>query len=133
MTHDGSVSDAREPGGRDRRFPRRVYAVGTEPDPRFSLANERTLLAWLRTALALIAAGVALEALGFPQSPTFRGTAALVFVALGIGSAVRAWFGWMAAESALRRNAPLPAPSLALALVIGLVIGVLLVVIGSIV
>ena len=31
------------------------------PDYRFSLANERTLLAWLRTALALIAGGVAMR------------------------------------------------------------------------
>jgi putative membrane protein len=33
--------------------------VGTEPDPRFSLANERTYLAWVRTGLALIAGGLA--------------------------------------------------------------------------
>ena len=32
--------------------------VGEDPDPRFTFANERTLLAWNRTALALIAAGV---------------------------------------------------------------------------
>ena len=35
----------------------------TEPDPRFSLANQRTYLAWVRTAAALIAGGVALHAL----------------------------------------------------------------------
>ena len=50
--------------GRDRRFPRRVYGAGQEPDVRFSLANERTFLAWVRTSLALVAGGVALEALG---------------------------------------------------------------------
>ena len=27
---------------------------GTEPDPRFTFANERTFLAWSRTALALV-------------------------------------------------------------------------------
>ena len=118
-------------GGRSR-FPRRVYAVGNEPDPRFSLANERTFLAWLRTSLALVAAGVALEALGFPQSAGFRGAAAIVFIALGLAAAVRAWFGWMATESALRRESLLPAPSLGLLLVIGMVIGVLLVALGSI-
>ena len=52
------------------RFPRRVYEAGTEPDPRFTMANERTFLAWIRTALALIAGGVALEALGLPLQPT---------------------------------------------------------------
>ena len=32
---------------------------GEEPDPRWSLANERTLLAYNRTALAFIVAGLA--------------------------------------------------------------------------
>ena len=36
----------------DDRWPRSVYHRGTEPDPRFSLANERTFLAWVRTAVA---------------------------------------------------------------------------------
>lgn len=30
----------------------------SSPDPRFSLANERTVLAWLRTSLAFVAAGL---------------------------------------------------------------------------
>ena len=34
------------------RFPRHVFEAGAEPDPRFTLANERTFLAWIRTALA---------------------------------------------------------------------------------
>ncbi|NLT31088.1 MAG: DUF202 domain-containing protein, partial [Propionibacterium sp.] len=34
------------------RFPKSVYSTGTEPDPRFTLANERTYLAWIRTSLA---------------------------------------------------------------------------------
>jgi putative membrane protein len=37
------------------RFPRWVYGAGDEPDARFSLANERTFLAWIRTSLALSA------------------------------------------------------------------------------
>ena len=47
---------------RRSRLARRVFPEGTEPDPRFTLANERTFLAWMRTALAFIAGGVALEA-----------------------------------------------------------------------
>lgn len=65
------------------RFPNRVYGHGTEPDPRFSLANERTFLAWIRTSLALVAAGIALEALQLPIRTELRLVAALVFVALG--------------------------------------------------
>ena len=33
--------------------------MAEHPDIRFTLANERTFLAWLRTAIGLIAAGVA--------------------------------------------------------------------------
>jgi putative membrane protein len=39
---------------------------GTEPDPRFSFANERTFLAWSRTALALVVAGLAVTQLLLP-------------------------------------------------------------------
>ena len=56
------MSDVPEPVERDRRWPRAVYGVGTEPDPRFSFANERTFLAWIRTSLGFLAAGVAIAA-----------------------------------------------------------------------
>ena len=36
--------------------------VGEDPDARFTFANERTFLAWNRTALALVAAGAAAAA-----------------------------------------------------------------------
>src|SRR3954470_20484811 len=55
------------------RWPRWVYGVGTRPDHRFSLANERTFLAWVRTSLAMLAGGVALDAVdlnGSPSPPT---------------------------------------------------------------
>ena len=42
-----------------RRRERRLEQTGSDPDPRFTFANERTFLAWNRTALALIAAGLA--------------------------------------------------------------------------
>jgi putative membrane protein len=107
-----------------------VYSVGNDPDPRFSLANERTFLAWLRTSLAFIAAGVALEALGFPESDGFRSAGALVFVVIGIAAAVRAWTGWVRTETALRKNEPLPSIGIGLILVVGIVIGVTLVALG---
>ena len=51
-----------EPDQKQRfRFPAFVYRDGQEPDPRFSLANERTFLAWIRTALALAAAAIGLD------------------------------------------------------------------------
>ena len=89
------------------------FPDGEEPDPRFTLANERTFLAWMRTALAFIAGGVGTEAL--PDSvldPGIRTFAALCAIAVGIllaaGSAVR----WLRIERAMRRDEPLPAPSI---------------------
>ncbi|GAA1963639.1 YidH family protein [Microbacterium deminutum] len=90
-----------------RRFPESVYSVGSEPDARFSLANERTFLAWIRTALALIAGGVALEVLGLDLHPTFRLCASVLLVVSGCATPVLAWVDWMRTERALRLSQPL--------------------------
>src|SRR6478609_9868105 len=97
-----------------RRFPSHVYRAGYEPDPRFTLANERTFLAWIRTSLALTAGGVALEALGLGLQPQFRLAASILLIAAGIATSIQAWFGWIHAERSLRLNTPLPSPKLAL-------------------
>lgn len=112
------------------RFPRRVYGVGTEPDARFSLANERTLLAWVRTSLAFSAAGVALEALSLPVHPGFRIAASLVLVLLGIGSAVQAWWRWGQVERAVRCKTPLPAPVMTMLIAAGSAVAAVLVLVG---
>ncbi|MBS0023450.1 YidH family protein [Microbacterium paraoxydans] len=91
-----------------RRFPASVYRVGEEPDPRFSLANERTFLAWTRTGLALIAGGVALEVLGLDLHPGFRLAASLLLIVAGTAVVPLAWAEWMRAERALRQARPLP-------------------------
>lgn len=96
-----------------RRFPQKVYGVGSEPDARFTLANERTFLAWIRTSLALIAAGVALEAFVLPIAPGLRLGASLLLIGLGVLAPLQAWFGWMSVEKALRLGRALPTPSLA--------------------
>lgn len=98
----------------DRRFPRWVYGRGTEPDPRFSLANERTFLAWVRTALALIAGGVALEALGLPIQPGLRLAASVLSLLLGLTVPILAWLNWGAVERSMREAQPLPASRVAL-------------------
>ncbi|WP_158374556.1 YidH family protein [Cellulosimicrobium cellulans] len=114
----------------DRRFPRRVYARGTEPDGRFSLANERTFLAWVCTALALLAGGVALEALDLPVEPRLRLAAAVLLIALGIAAPVQAWVGWARAERALRERQPLPAPAFSGPLAVGVALAGVLVLLG---
>lgn len=113
-----------------RRFPSSVYGVGEEPDPRFSLANERTFLAWIRTALALMAGGVALEALGLGLQPDLQLAASVVLMLTGILAPVQAWFGWARNERALRNNTPLPNPMLALPVVVAVAVAGGLVMLG---
>jgi putative membrane protein len=112
-----------------RRFPSRVFDEGTEPDPRFSLANERTFLAWVRTGLALIAGGVALGALVPPGPGGLRFVAAVVLIVLGLLAPVQAWFSWARDERAMRKGEPLDTPLLMAPLVAGSVlVGLLLLV-----
>lgn len=112
------------------RFPAGVYRNGDEPDPRFSLANERTFLAWLRTALAMYAAAFALEALALPAATGWRLAAAGVFLVLGTLAALQAWFGWAATEKSLRHSKPLPGLPIGGLLIVGLILAVALITIG---
>nr|WP_271212036.1 DUF202 domain-containing protein [Rhodococcus wratislaviensis]GLK38360.1 membrane protein [Rhodococcus wratislaviensis] len=113
-----------------RRFPQSVYHDGEEPDPRFSLANERTFLAWLRTALAMYAGAFALEALALPEVAGWRLAAAGVFLTLGTLAAVQGWIGWARTERALRAGRPMPGFAIGGIIVVGLVVAVALVTIG---
>src|SRR6202034_1002272 len=80
---------------------------GTEPDPRFTFANERTFLAWSRTALALVVAGLGIVQLlpPFPGVPAGRHLLGLPLMA---GRAVGASAEWVRTQRALRRGEPLP-------------------------
>jgi putative membrane protein len=80
-----------------------------EPDYRFTLANERTFLAWLRTALALIAGAVALTQLvpSFSVPMLRSGLAALLAVA-GTLLAAFSYHRWTQVQRAMRAGRPLP-------------------------
>jgi putative membrane protein len=83
---------------------------GTEPDPRFTFANERTFLAWSRTALALVVAGLAIVQLlpPFPGVPVGRHLLGIPLITLGAVLAVVAYTEWVRNQHALRRGEPMP-------------------------
>ena len=108
----------------------------TEPDVRFTYANERTFLAWNRTALALIATGVAATQL-LPEFHIRGGRQVLgiPLIALGAVVAFTSYRQWQRNERAMRRREPLPRSHMSLVLSIGIavvaVIGIVLVAVGS--
>ena len=97
---------------------------GQEPDDRFSLANERTFLAWIRSALALLAGAVLLVQFATRLAPPWLlGAIAIALAAFAGGLSLAAYRQWRANEIAMRHARPLP-PSIAiplLALLAGLV------------
>ncbi|MFE4465657.1 YidH family protein [Oerskovia sp. NPDC056781] len=112
----------------DDRRPRSVYGVGEEPDIRFSLANERTALAWVRTGLGLVAGGVALTSFAsFASMSGFVDVIAAVACLAGAGFAAYALLAWRRNERAMRRGEPLPAPTGLPVLVAGVLVLALLV------
>jgi len=93
-----------EPGGR----PPAADEVGEEPDARFTLANERTYLAWIRTSLALIGGGLAAGQLLDFQSDLARLVVSLPPIVLGAALALTSYRRWEANQRALRLDEPLP-------------------------
>ncbi|MEX3505577.1 YidH family protein [Corynebacterium sp. LK2510] len=112
-------------------FTRAVFPDGEDPDPRFTLANERTFLAWTRTSLAFLAGGIALEALAVPGiHPELRTTAAAVVILLSVAISLGAAVRWVHVERALRHGRPLPAPAIVPVLGAGIAIAALIVFLG---
>ncbi|MET0460682.1 MAG: DUF202 domain-containing protein [Ilumatobacteraceae bacterium] len=86
---------------------------GAEPDYRFTLANERTFLAWIRTSLGLLAGGVAVRQLVQPFEITgARTLLALLAIAGSAVLAVGGYLRWVGVQRAVRRGDPLPRPTL---------------------
>jgi putative membrane protein len=81
--------------------------VGETPDYRFTLANERTFLAWVRTSLALMAAGVAVVQF-VPGPAVLRHTLGLVLVSFGGILAGVSYGHWERVERAMRLGERLP-------------------------
>jgi putative membrane protein len=101
-----SAPDDERPDGTP--WPAWVYGHGSMPDPRFSLANERTFLAWVRTSLALLAGGVALDAVELDDPHGLQPALAVTLVVLGLLGAGASWLRWAATERAMRLRRSLP-------------------------
>jgi putative membrane protein len=86
---------------------RRLEQTGTEPDPRFTWANERTFLAWNRTALALIAAGLAAAQFLHLNPHGLRLIVAVPLILLGGVLALASYLHWEDGERAIRLQQPL--------------------------
>ncbi|GAA3652743.1 YidH family protein [Streptomyces fenghuangensis] len=110
--------------------PERMRAEGTTPDYRFSLANERTFLAWIRTALALVAGGLAVDQFLTGIRPGPRAAIAVVLLAGGALCAVRAVNHWLRTERAMRRGEDLPLSRFPVLLALGTAVAALVVVAG---
>jgi putative membrane protein len=98
------------------------HREGHDPDYRFSLANERTFLAWIRTALAILASGVLLHQIAPGMRPLWvltAGSVALAALAGCVGAA--AYFHWRGNEIAMRHARALPRSSLLAALTLAIV------------
>ena len=95
------------------------------PDPRFSLANERTFLAWIRTALALLAASAGLAVVDVPWPEAVVRILGCVLALCGGACAVLACVRWRTVEVAIGegRSAPIARPDVlvAMSVAVGLV------------
>ena len=94
----------------DRRWPRQVYGVGTEPDPRFSLANERTFLAWIRTSLGFLAGGIAVATVArFANAWRLEiQVMAVALIICGVVCAAGGYWRWTRQERAIRLGRAMP-------------------------
>ncbi|WP_253380793.1 YidH family protein [unidentified bacterial endosymbiont] len=87
----------------------KISRLGEAPDYRFSLANERTFLAWIRTALGFLAAGVGLDQLA-PDfaTPLIREALALLLCLFAGILAIYGYLRWLRNEKAMRLKHDLP-------------------------
>lgn len=133
MAHvaDNEVMDFDGAAAPGSRSPRGVYDVGREPDPLYTLANERTYLSWLRLAVTLLAGAVAIDRL-FLEHPWYGSKGlALALVAIAFATCGLGVQRWWRTERALRLRQPLPgfgAPLLAIAAIALAGIGVIILV-----
>lgn len=82
----------------------------SDPDYRFTLANERTFLAWLRTSLAMLAGAVALvHVVGDGKPTTSERLISILLALIGVAVCLASVRRWGRVQQAMRRGLDLPA------------------------
>jgi putative membrane protein len=113
---DGRGPEDRPAGASDGRN------VGNDPDPRFGFANERTYLAWNRTALAMIAGGLVVAQFLKTGVAGLQLIVALPLIAFGAVLSLWSYRNWQRNREAMRRGDPIPASALPRALLYGVIL-----------
>lgn len=112
---------------------KKLTSLGQDPDPRFTLANERTFLAWIRTSMALILGAIVVATL-LVEVVALKNFIAPMSIALSLSGsalAIWAWTRWRKTEIALRlgHSLPLSKVLILLAIVVSF-LGITMLVIG---
>lgn len=103
--------------------------TGPGADPRYTLANERTFLAWIRTSLGLLAAAAGVLAIDLPwPEVAVQYMATLLAVVAGL-TACLAWTRWRRVEDAIAHDRQIPGSRahVLLAVTVGVIAGAVVV------
>jgi putative membrane protein len=106
----------------------RWWEVGEEPDYRFSLANERTFLAWVRTALGMLAGALAVTQLATAVPEALRLVIALSLALLAAAVSTANFWQWRDRQRRMRLGQPLGRTRVLPAVTIAMVVFSLLIV-----
>lgn len=115
-----------------RRHPRGVFDQGNDPDTRFSLANERTYLAWTRTSIALVAGAIAVHSPFLALSQAAALGLSIWLLILAVVCVQQGWYRWRRVELALRTGQLMPGFGGALVLTVGAAVLIVTVTVGII-
>jgi putative membrane protein len=83
------------------------WREGAEPDYRATLANERTFLSWSRTALALLAAALAVLRLSGITPYDLRLALACYLIMLAVAVTIVGYVQWRLRQGRMRAGEPL--------------------------
>jgi putative membrane protein len=108
-TPDRRTSGREPPEGEgpESEEPKRWWERGEEPDYRATLANERTFLAWTRTALAFLAGSLAVLSLRQVAPFPLRLALSAYLIALAVLTTITGYVQWRRRQQRMRLRSPL--------------------------